>query len=129
MQKVSPDNRKKAAVPQKSSRHTPQESSAVAIVFYVFVSLASGFVTFFRQFEGVTCSTTGTCNGTVMHLAVEPFLWINGVLLVLVLIGSFILWVRRTPAVWLPVAALIFISAYAVITNIVFAVAKTTGNG
>ena len=99
------------------------------MVFYVFVSLAAGFVTFFRQFEGVTCSTTGSCNGTVMYLAVEPFLWINGALLVLVLIGSIVLWVRRTPSVWLPVAALIFISVYAVITNVVFTVAKTTGNG
>lgn len=128
MQKVSLDNRKEAAVPQKSSHRTPQENSVVAIVFYVFVSLAAGFVTFFRQFEGVTCSTTGTCDGTVMYYAVQPFLWINGVLPVLVLIASIVLWARRTPSVWLPVSALIFISAYAVIANIVFTVAKTTGN-
>ncbi|WP_341977001.1 hypothetical protein LTA6_001467 [Microbacterium sp. LTA6] len=116
-------------MPQESRRHTPQEKSAVGFVLYVFVSLAAGFVTFFRQFEGVTCSATGTCDGVVMYYAVQPFLWINGVLLVLVVSASIVLWVRRTSNVWLPVSALIFISVYAVIANIVFTVAKTTGNG
>ena len=93
-----------------NTRPKRNERDLIAVTFYVVVALAAyGFTLPRYTFEPVGCS--GTCDFAAMHRAMQPFLWFDLILLVVVVI------------------ALIVTAVYAVIANVAFSVAQTTGTG
>ena len=111
-----------------NTRPKRNERDLIAVTFYVVVALAAyGFTLPRYTFEPVGCS--GTCDFAAMHRAMQPFLWFDLILLVVVVIAFVVMWTLRIRSLWLSLSALIVTAVYAVIANVAFSVAQTTGTG
>ncbi len=105
------------------------ERALIAAMLYVFVSIGAGAWTFMRQFEGVGCGSTLTCDGAMMHFAIQPYLWVNVTLLAVVVPVCILLAAVRRPTVRVPTAALIGIGVYSIAANVAYSMAMTPATG
>lgn len=111
-----------------NTRPKRSERDLIAATFYVVVALAAFGYTFVRYtFEGVGCS--GTCDFAAMERAIQPFLWFDLILFVVVVVAFVVMWTLRIPSLWLTLSALFVTAVYAVIANVAFSIAQTTGTG